>query len=343
MLMFAGSYDHTVKLFDARTKSSVMTIEHGHPVESVLLFPSGGLLVSAGGRYVKVWDVLKGGQLLVSLKNHHKTVTCLCLNSSGQRLLSGSLDRHVKIYSTTSYKVVHSFNYATSILSLALSPEDETIVVGMTNGVLNVKHRKPEEKNENSQKKRQPAYRTYVKGRSYMPKQEDFCVSKPVKRVLRKYDKLLRSFQSSKALDAVLEPPIMLHTPEVTVAVMQELHRRGTLRSALAGRDEKQVDLLLTFVARRVIEPRFTPVLVIVADMITDIYQPVVGQSAIVDKQFLKLQQAIGKEIDYQEELLEVLGMMDTLFATFTKKRDTCLEENKSNGVTEIIETNRNY
>ncbi|KAL2294473.1 hypothetical protein Nmel_008205 [Mimus melanotis] len=342
-VFITGSYDHTVKLFDARTKSSVMTIEHGHPVESVLLFPSGGLLVSAGGRYVKVWDVLKGGQLLVSLKNHHKTVTCLCLNSSGQRLLSGSLDRHVKIYSTTSYKVVHSFNYATSILSLALSPEDETIVVGMTNGVLNVKHRKPEEKNENSQKKRQPAYRTYVKGRTYMPKQEDFCVSKPVKRVLRKYDKLLRSFQSSKALDAVMEPPIMLHTPEVTVAVMQELHRRGTLRSALAGRDEKQVNLLLTFVARRVIEPRFTPVLVTVADMITDIYQPVVGQSAIVDKQFLKLQQAIGKEIDYQEELLEVLGMMDTLFATFTKKRDTCLEENKSNGVTEIIQTNRNY
>lgn len=31
---------------------------------------------------------------------------------------------------------------------------------------------------------------------------------------------------------------------------MQELHRRGTLRSALAGRDEKQINLLLTFVAR---------------------------------------------------------------------------------------------
>lgn len=48
MVFFAGSYDHTVKLFDARTKRSVMTIEHGQPVESVLLFPSGGLLVSAG-------------------------------------------------------------------------------------------------------------------------------------------------------------------------------------------------------------------------------------------------------------------------------------------------------
>uniref|UniRef100_A0A8C0ECQ5 U3 small nucleolar RNA-associated protein 15 homolog n=1 Tax=Bubo bubo TaxID=30461 RepID=A0A8C0ECQ5_BUBBB len=329
-VFITGSYDHTVKLFDARRKSSVMTIEHGHPVESVLLFPSGGLLVSAGGRYVKVWDVLKGGQLLVSLKNHHKTVTCLCLNSSGQRLLSGSLDRHVKIYSTTSYKVVHSFNYATSILSLALSPEDETIVIGMTNGVLNVKHRKPEERKVKSQKKRQPAYRTY--GDEEMEDTKTY----------KKYDKLLKSFQSSKALDAVLEPPIRLYSPEVTVAVMQELHRRGTLRSALAGRDEKQVNLLLTFVARRVIEPRFTSVLVTVADIITDIYQPVVGQSAIVDRQFLRLQEAIGKEIDYQEELLEVLGMMDALFATFTKKRATCLEENRSNGLTETIETNMN-
>lgn len=74
----------------------------------------------------------------------------------------------------------------------------------------------------------------------------------------------------------------------------------------------------------------------------TDIYQPVVGQSAIVDRQFLRLQEAIGKEIDYQEELLEVLGMMDTLFATFTEKRATYLEENKSNGLTETIETNMN-
>lgn len=67
-----------------------------------------------------------------------------------------------------------------------------------------------------------------------------------------------------------------------------------------------------------------------------------VGQSAIVDRQFLRLQEAIGKEIDYQEELLEVLGMMDTLFATFTEKRATYLEENKSNGLTETIETNMN-
>ncbi|NWJ04277.1 UTP15 protein, partial [Crypturellus undulatus] len=94
---------------------------------------------------------------------------------------------------------------------------------------------------------------------------------------------------------------------------------------------------------RHVIEPRFTPILVTVADMITDVYQPVVGQSALVDKQFLRLQEAIGKEIDYQEELLEVLGMMDVLFAALTKKKASSLEENKSNGLTKILEQDMSH
>lgn len=59
---------------------------------------------------------------------------------------------------------------------------------------------------------------------------------------------------------------------------------------------------------------------------------PVVGQSAVVDKQFLKLQNIVEKEIDYQEELLEVLGMMDALFATMARKKPVPLE-NKLDGL----------
>ena len=43
-----GSYDHTIRMFDARTDKSVMTMDHSQPVESVLLYPTEGLLVSAG-------------------------------------------------------------------------------------------------------------------------------------------------------------------------------------------------------------------------------------------------------------------------------------------------------
>ncbi|XP_061754197.1 U3 small nucleolar RNA-associated protein 15 homolog [Nerophis ophidion] len=337
-LFITGSYDHTLKLFDARVEKSVMTMDHGQPVESLLLYPSEGLLVSAGGRYVKVWDLLKGGQPLVSLRNHHKTVTCVCLSSSGQRLLSASLDRHVKVYNTSNYKVVHNFDYATSILSLALAPEDETIVVGMTSGILSIKHRKnPEELNKvSSQQRRRPSYRVFVKGKNYAPKQDDYLVSKPVRQHLEKYDKLLRKFNVSKALDKAMEPWTRSKKPEIPVAVMKELDRRGTLKNALAGRDEQEVSLLLSFLIGNLLDPRFAPVLIIAADMILDIYQSVVGQSPIVDRQLLRLQDLMGKEIDFQQELLEVLGMLDTVFASrIPRKAAPGLENRRPNGLVE--------
>lgn len=68
-----------------------------------------------------------------------------------------------------------------------------------------------------------------------------------------------------------------------------------------------------------------------------DIYLSVAGQSAVVDKQFMRLQEVIEKEIDYQGELLETLGMMDALFATMTSKKVTSLE-NKSNGISKVVE-----
>ncbi|XP_062240650.1 U3 small nucleolar RNA-associated protein 15 homolog [Platichthys flesus] len=334
-LFITGSYDHTLKVFDARMEKSVMTMDHDHPVESLLLYPSEGLLVSAGGRYVKIWDLLKGGQPLVSLKNHHKTVTSLCLSSNGQRLLSGSLDRHVKVYSTTNYKVVHNFDYAASILSLALAPDDESIVVGMTNGILSMKHRKnPEESKEVIQQRRRPSYRFFVKGKNYVPKQDDYLVSKPVKQHLAKYDKQLKKFNVSQALDTALETWVRFRKPEVTVAVIKELDRRGTLKNALAGRDEQGLSQLLNFLVGNLVDPRFAPVLVTTAEMILDIYQSVIGQSPVVDRQLLRLQDLLEREIDYQQELLEVLGMLDTMFASsLPRKQVPCSAVSRSNGL----------
>uniref|UniRef100_A0A672ZJQ8 U3 small nucleolar RNA-associated protein 15 homolog n=1 Tax=Sphaeramia orbicularis TaxID=375764 RepID=A0A672ZJQ8_9TELE len=334
-LFITGSYDHTLKLFDARVDKSVITMDHGQPVESVLLYPSEGLVVSAGGRYVKVWDLLKGGQPLVSLKNHHKTVTSLCLSSNGQRLLSASLDRHVKVYNTTNFRVVHNFDYAASVLSLALAPDDESIIVGMTNGVLSIKHRKsPEESKEVShQQRRRPSYRVFVKGKNYMPKQDDYLVSKPVREYLTKYDKHLKKFNISKALDSALQGPSK-RKPEVTVAVIKELDRRGTLKNALAGRDEKALSELLHFITKNMVDFRFAPVLVPAANMILDIYRSVIGQSPVVDRQLLYLQDLLQKEINYQQELLDVLGMLDTLFASSVPRKELlCSSSSRTNGL----------
>ena len=54
-------------------------------------------------------------------------------------------------------------------------PDDGVLAVGMTNGVLSVRHRKSSmEKQEADRKRRAPAYRVFVKGRNYIPKQVVF-------------------------------------------------------------------------------------------------------------------------------------------------------------------------
>ncbi|XP_057204106.1 U3 small nucleolar RNA-associated protein 15 homolog [Triplophysa rosa] len=322
-LFVTGSYDHTVKVFDVRSGGSVMTMQHGHPVECVLLYPSEALLVSTGGRYVKIWDLLKGGQQLVSLKNHHKTVTCACLSSTHNRLLTGSLDRHVKVYNS-SYKVVHNFDSAASILSLAVAPDDEVIAVGMTNGVLSVRHRKHKENKEPmiGRRRRGPAYRVFVKGKNFTPKQDDFLVSKPVKQHLQKYDKLLKSFQVSKALDTALQTWTRSSKPDVLVAVIMELSRRGTLKNALAGRDEESLTKIINFLLKHITDPRFSRQLLAVGDMLLDLYQQVIPQSPVVERLLQRLMELLGREAELQQELLQVLGILDTLFASLTPKSE---------------------
>lgn len=52
-----------------------------------------------------------------------------------------------------------------------------------------------------------------------------------------------------------------------------------------------------------------------------------IGQSSVVDKKFIVLQGLVEKEIDYQRELLETLGMMDMLFATMTRNNSAPVSE----------------
>eukprot|EP00118_Oscarella_pearsei_P003533 m.14675 g.14675 ORF g.14675 m.14675 type:complete len:119 (+) comp25884_c0_seq4:702-1058(+) len=98
-----------------------MQVDHGMPVEAVVVFPSGTACISAGGNVIKVWDIVQGGRLLAAASNHQKAITCLTFDSAAQRLLTGSLDRQVKVYDVSDYKVICSLSYPASILSVGVS------------------------------------------------------------------------------------------------------------------------------------------------------------------------------------------------------------------------------
>lgn len=77
--------------------------------------------VYIGGNQMKVWDILGGGRHLQTLANHQKTITSMTFDGSGTRILTGSLDHHVKIYSIRDFKVVHNIKYPAPIQSIGVS------------------------------------------------------------------------------------------------------------------------------------------------------------------------------------------------------------------------------
>lgn len=312
----SGSYDHCVKIYDARVNGTTMSFDHGSPVESVLYFPSGGLLVSAGGISIKVWDVLTKRQL-TQIIQHNKTVTSLCFASDGRRLMSGSLDRRVKIYDVASYEVVHTLDYSSPVLSVAAAPEDKVVVVGMSDGLLSIRHQKEpklQDKPTEERKKRKTYYQYKLYGTDFKPANGDVIVPETKARVLKAYDKHLRNFEFSRALDVVLKDYVQCSHPEVTFSVMMELIRRGSIRSALAGREGESLLPLMKFITKYIGDPRFSGILTDVGLMLIDIYGSKLTDP-ITRSMFQVLQRAVENEVECLKETLQVQSMIQSVLS----------------------------
>ncbi|KAI9199294.1 WD40-repeat-containing domain protein [Polychytrium aggregatum] len=319
-LVLTGSYDHTVKLWDARAKVCVATMNHGFPVESVLMFPGGGLVASAGGAHLKIWDILGGGRLIQSLSNHQKTITSMCFDGSYSRILTASLDQHVKIYNVQDYKITHSVKYPAPILSIGLSPDDTHLVVGMTSGLLSIRQRvvKTQElvnAQRQTEELRGGTYKYFIRGSKNLPGSDDLKIESRRKKRLRSYDKYLKTFQYGSALDAVLAT----NQPVLIISLLEELIHRDGLKIALGGRDEDSLEPTVRFLMKNLTNPRYSSLLIDISNLILDMYGSVIGQSIIIDELLSSMKQKMRDELNVQEKITEVLGFLDTLFSSSLK------------------------
>jgi len=316
-LIISGSYDHTVKIWDKREKKEILTVNHGSPVEAIRVTPTGALLFSAGSTEIRVWDCLTGGRLLSKISQHHKTITCLRFASHSKRLVSGSLDRHVKIYDMANFEVIQTLDYSSPILSLAISPKDRTVTVGMSDGIIAISRREEDtvpgvdqEKTEQVAKKNRRKSKTFS---DFV--YTDYGVQQVEATKDLKYDHYLRKFRYSKALDCVLSDIFHNRFPGTTVALFQELIRRDGLRTALAGRNGKHLLRIMKFLIKHLRRPRFIRVLIQVCDVFIDLYASKVGEDPAVDELFLHLCDEVSKEVAYMTDLMEVQGSLDMIMA----------------------------
>lgn len=316
-IVLSGSYDHHAKVFDLRTADPVVTVNHGAPVESVLMFPTGGVFLTAGGPHIRVWDVV-AGRILAQVTQHHKTVTCLKLASDGQRLLSGSLDRHVKVFDVATYQVVHTLDFPSPILSLDVSPLDQVLVVGMTSGLISVQRRKSEPAPKEAAPKRRRASSYFQATHSdpgFVPREGDAVVPVRAAQNMAKYNTYLRKFEVSKALSCALRDAKFTREPQIAVAVMQELIRRRALKSALAGRSGKDLDDLMHFVTKNLTDPRFARILLDAAMLMVEVYYPEVTTCSETHRRFQILQKVMQQEAKHMQEMMELKGTIEMLLA----------------------------
>jgi U3 small nucleolar RNA-associated protein 15 len=282
-----------------------------------------------------VWDILTG-RILQAVSAHSKTITSLCRDSSATHLFSASLDRSVKAYELATGKVIGAIKYDAPLLCLALSPQSTHLVGGTSDGTLTVRRRRiAADANDVSSAPADPlaltsfgrpgqvvasvgaegarpgTYRYFLRGRGHTSQPGDVVARAARPPKLAGFDKALKRFRYHDALDAAL----LDGSPEVVVSVVEELVQRNGLRIALQGRDQQTLQPLVSFLARQIISPPFAPTLIGVANLLLNMYAPVLGQSARIDELFVKLRNTLEAEMRLQAELAQLLGAMDVLLA----------------------------
>ncbi|CAL8092690.1 unnamed protein product [Orchesella dallaii] len=343
-LIISGSYDQTVKLWDKRAQDNkeMISVNHGSPVESVIMSPSGSLLFTAGLTEIRVWDCLAGGRLLSKISQHHKTITCLRFATNCKRLLSASLDRHVKVYDMSTFEVVHTYDYSSPILSMGITPNDKALIVGMTDGIIAISRKEEESAQDEVSSEQIGQHEESGRRRKGKKLYSDYAITDSgVKEVEyssgKRYDTYLRKFRYSKALDEVLSDYYYNQHPAATVAVIQELIRRDGLKTALAGRQGRQLIRVLRFLVKHLRRQRFMRVLLLVAHTLCDMYAKEVGQDATVDQLFLRLCEEIDGEVLYMTELLELQGSLEMIVAGGDLVRDNGIHSLSSASAPVII------
>ncbi|KAL1996479.1 hypothetical protein VTN49DRAFT_8079 [Thermomyces lanuginosus] len=340
-MIVSGSYDRTVRLWDPRVEGrAVMTFAMGAPIESVLPMPSGTTMLASADNQIAVLDVVAGRPLHM-IRSHQKTVTTLSLASNGDRVVSGALDGHLKVFDTTEWKVVAGSKYPAPILSLKVvtsgaEREDKHIAVGLQSGLLSIRTKlsgeqrakererqkemqallegRIEEYDRKQAKKRQrgQGWLKRFRGRDFIGEGVDIIIQGQDEKKRKKeapWENDLRHGRYAMALDQVLAT----NDTVTQLTCLTALRHRSALRTALSGRDEITLQPVLRWVYRHIMEPRLVNLCVEVGMNILDIYSGDLGQSPEIDAQVRKLHKRVREEVERAQLAWQTKGMLEML------------------------------
>ena len=138
-LLISGSKDHTIKVWDIATGQEIYTlIGHTGSVLTLVLTSDGKQVISGSADHtIKIWS-LETGQEIYTLRGHQGIIPTLALSSDGKILYSGSEDKTVKLWSLETQQEIAGFECQQSILSLAVTPDNNKLIACLEDGFLQI-------------------------------------------------------------------------------------------------------------------------------------------------------------------------------------------------------------
>lgn len=309
----SGSYDHSVKLWDARQSKPISSIKHDHPVEVCKFNPSGTFVITAAKSEVNVWDMFAGTSHVHTFRCHQKNISALDMNESGTTLFSAGLDGHVKVYNMQKMALTHGMQFHSPISSFGFAkyPTQEKLIIGFVSGNVVARTYKAKSK---PQATAPPSPQRDTRLREIgdsVENLEDAVIVAEKSKHLKVYEKLLKKFSYQKALDSALKT----RNPLTIVTVLEELGNRNGIAIALAGRNENSLEPLLSFAAKYISNPRYSKLTMQIIHHVLDLYGNILGHSDSIDELFVKLRRHIKKEVEFQQQACSILGALDVVIA----------------------------
>ena len=131
-LVASGSYDETVRLWDASTGAPLQTLKgHSSRVWSVAFSPDGKLVASGSyDQTVRLWDASTGAPLQ-TLKGHWSWVSSVAFSPDGKLVASGSDDNTVRFWDASTGAPLQMLKgHSRTVNSVAFSPDSKLVASG---------------------------------------------------------------------------------------------------------------------------------------------------------------------------------------------------------------------
>ncbi|MCJ1466967.1 hypothetical protein MMC07_005589 [Pseudocyphellaria aurata] len=131
-LIASGSWDRTIRLWDAATGSCRSTLEgHSAEVYALAFSPDGQLVASGSGDdTIRLWDAATGS-CCSTLEGHSDKVTAVAFSPDGQLVASGSGDDTIRLWDAATGSCCSTLEgHSDKVTAVAFSPDGQLVASG---------------------------------------------------------------------------------------------------------------------------------------------------------------------------------------------------------------------